>query len=80
MANAKQTKTITTLDTFDAADIGYLAYAGKKIGLSFTITTLPTTLEVGFLTQADDFIAFTDGGITETKTLIVSSVPPARVC
>jgi len=74
---ATQTITITTTGTKTASDIPFLAHSGQKIGLAFNITTLPTTLEVGFVNQPGTFIAFDDGTITATgnKTMMINAVP-----
>lgn len=72
---ASATITVTTVGTKTSSVIPFLKHTGRKIGLAFVITTLPTTLEVGFVNDEDDFIAFTDGAITATGTLVVNTVP-----
>jgi len=74
---ATATVTISSTGTKTSSDIPFLAYGGQKIGLGFNITTLPTTLEVGFVNQGGTFIAFDDGAITATgnKSMLINSVP-----
>lgn len=73
----KQTVSITTTGVKTVAEIPFLAYRGKKIGLAFSGSTLPTTLEVGFKNQGDTFIPFTGGAITSLPTTFpVNHIPP----
>lgn len=72
-----KTETITTLGTKTQSDIPFLAYRGKQIGLAFSGSTLPTTLQVGFVQQDGTFVAYTGGGVTVLPTtLTVNHVPP----
>jgi len=71
---------ITTTGNKTSADVQFLKHTGQKIGLAFSGSTLPTTLEVGFLQQDLTFVAYTGGAITVLPTsFVVNTVPPQGI-
>lgn len=69
---------ITSTGTYEAGKPGFefLQYNGSAIGLSFSGSTLPTTLEVGFLNDVSAFVPLTNGEVTALPTtFIIDSVP-----
>ena len=69
---------ITSTGTYGSGKAGFefLQYNGSAIGLSFSGSTLPTTLEVGFLNDVASFVPLTNGLVTSLPTtFIVDSVP-----
>ena len=72
----KATELITTTGTRTAADIGFFRYSAQKIGLAFSGSTLPTTLQVGFVNQGGTFVPYTGGTVTTLPTpFVVNTVP-----
>ena len=72
------TVNITTTGVKDQKDISFLRYKNGKQELAFSGSTLPTTLEVGFVNQAGTFIPKTGGAITSLSpptTLVVNNIP-----
>ena len=67
---------ISTVGIKTAEDIPFFRNVNKKIGLAFSGSTLPTTLQVGFLQPGGTFVPYTDGTITALpRTLVVATVP-----
>lgn len=67
---------ISTTGTRTRAEIPFFRNANKAIGLAFSGSTLPTTLEVGFVQPGGTFVPYTDGKVTALpRTLVVATVP-----
>ena len=67
---------ISTTGTRTAKEIPFFRNVNKAIGLAFSGSALPTTLQVGFLQPGGTFVPYTDGTITALpRTLVVATVP-----
>lgn len=67
---------IETTGTRTKVDLDMLRFSSGSKGLGFSGSTLPTTLEVGFINSAGTFQAFTGGAITALpSTFNVERVP-----
>lgn len=73
---------ITAVGSYDSTKPGFdfLEYQPTSCGLAFSGSTLPTTLEVGMLNDADVFVPFTGGLVTALpSTFIVAAMPSTGI-
>jgi len=72
------TVSIASTGTRTSADIPFFRNRNKSIGLGFSGSTLPTTLQVGFLQQNGTFVPYTGGTVTVLPTTFTVNHVPAQ--